>query len=507
MHRLVVALLAALDAVLAAVVGVAAALAPLALLWLFGGTFPWNALWPTAVSVWQLGHLVPLHIHLPAEYLAVAGIDQGAASFVISLAPLAFASFTAIFAARSGVRAARADAPATGPVAGILVFALLAAIVGLTGRNPVAAIHLWQGVLFPAAVYAVGVVLGALVAGWQEADPTGDRILDRARGHVDHARRGWDHAIDAIARGTGITVAGLVGLGAFAVALAVIFRAGSIIALFEAGHVDLLGAIVVTLGQLAYLPTLVVWGMSFVAGPGFAFGTDTTVSPAGTQLAVVPGIPLLGALPETTSAWLLVLVLLPVGLGAFAGWAARARLAEHEHAGAGLRAVVAAGIAVLSAGAAALLALAASGSLGPGRLAEVGPQPGPVAFAVGLEVLLGAGILLLSPARETFESADAEEDWEKRFELDAAAPAAPPSPRFDSLRSLNDPQGVDADENETAPIDPLPSSVSTPDDDETAPIEPLPEEPKKPKTPKPPPPAASRPDLGPNRPNPLPPID
>ena len=37
------------------------------------------------------------------------------------------------------------------------------------------------------------------------------------------------------------------------------------------------------------------------------------------------------------------------------------------------------------------------GSFGPGRLAAMGPTPGPVALAVGLEVLLGAGILLLSP--------------------------------------------------------------------------------------------------------------
>ena len=39
------------------------------------------------------------------------------------------------------------------------------------------------------------------------------------------------------------------------------------------------------------------------------------------------------------------------------------------------------------------------GRSGPGRLAEVGPQPGAVALAVGLEVLLGAAILLLSPRR------------------------------------------------------------------------------------------------------------
>jgi hypothetical protein len=486
MHRLVVALLAALDAALAAVVGVAAALAPLALLWLANGTLPWAALWPTAVSVWQLGHLVPLHIHLPADYVSLAGIDQGAASFIISLAPLAFASFTAIFAARSGVRAARADAAATGPIAGTLVFAAIAAVVGLTARNPIAAIHLWQGVLFPAAVYAVGVAGGALVAGWEHADPSGPGILDRARARVGAWRHGWDLALDATARGAAIALCGLIGVGALAVAVAVVVRGGNVIALFEAGHVDLVGAIVVTLAQLAYLPTLVVWGMAFVAGPGFALGVGTTVSPAGTQLGVVPGIPVLGALPETTSPFLLAVVLLPIGVGAFAGWAARARLADRDapasdvSAGYGLRAVISVGIALLSAAGAAVLSLAASGSLGPARLAETGPQPGPVALAVGVEVLIGAAILLLSPSQGIVPDHAAEEDWERRFAPDATPDDAPT-----------------ADEDATGPI------VSPPVAPTALPPGPAPEEPPAPSSP---PPTASRPDLGPNRPNPLPPV-
>jgi len=67
----------------------------------------------------------------------------------------------------------------------------------------------------------------------------------------------------------------------------------------------------------------------------------------------------------------------------------------------GARAVITLGIAIVSASAAAVLAVIASGSLGPGALAEVGPEPGPLALAVGFEVLVGAGILLLSPRRRS----------------------------------------------------------------------------------------------------------
>ncbi|MFC6326958.1 DUF6350 family protein, partial [Microbacterium koreense] len=61
------------------------------------------------------------------------------------------------------------------------------------------------------------------------------------------------------------------------------------------------------------------------------------------------------------------------------------------------RAVIALGITVIAGSAAAVLTLAASGALGPGLLAEVGPSVGQTALAVGLEVAVGAGILLLAP--------------------------------------------------------------------------------------------------------------
>ena len=65
--------------------------------------------------------------------------------------------------------------------------------------------------------------------------------------------------------------------------------------------------------------------------------------------------------------------------------------------GAGPRAAIALSIAALSAGIAALAAVLASGSIGPGRLAEAGPAVGSFALAVGIEVLIGAAILLLAP--------------------------------------------------------------------------------------------------------------
>lgn len=418
MHRVLVALLAAFDAALAVVVGVIVVLAPLTLLWVLGlgQSADWSALWPASATIWQFGHLVPLLIALPGEYLAATGIDPSATTFWLSLAPLAFTAFTAIFAARSGARASRADAWFTGVVAGGLVFAALTTLIALTSRNGVAAIHLWQAVAFPTLVFGLSAAAGALVTEWREA---GAGLVARLRDRVEATPHQWGEVPALAVRGTAAVLVGLLGAGALLVVVALVLRGGEVIALFESGHMDALGATVTTLAQLAYLPTLVVWAISFLAGPGFAIGTGTAVSPAGTQLGVVPGIPLLGVIPESVSSWLLLLALVPVALGAFAGWIVRSRLVSSsgDHSGVdpgdepgdsreqeggegepiAARLVLTLAIAALSAAGAALLAFLASGSLGPGRLADVGPQPGQVALTVGLEVLVGAGILLLSP--------------------------------------------------------------------------------------------------------------
>ena len=66
------------------------------------------------------------HPGRPVGRIAATGIDPSLASFTLSLAPLAFAAFTALFAARSGVRAAEAGAGITGWLSGSLVFAAIA---------------------------------------------------------------------------------------------------------------------------------------------------------------------------------------------------------------------------------------------------------------------------------------------------------------------------------------------------------------------------------------------
>ncbi|WP_431074049.1 cell division protein PerM [Microbacterium phyllosphaerae] len=410
MQRLLVALLAAFDAAIAAAVGLVVLLAPLTLLWTlaFGVTADWGALWPLTGTLWQFGHGVPLDVDVTADVLRATGIAPAAAAFTLSVTPLAFLLFTLLFAARSGARAARAGAWLLGALSGALTFGIIATGVALTSTLSAAQTALVPAILLPTAVYLVGAVCGAVRIAWEDGD---GGFLDRVHDVVD-SWGDWGPVPSAAVRGAAFALVGVTAVSALAVALMTLTRGGEVVALFQAARVDALGAGVITLGHLAYLPTIIVWAASWLAGPGFAVGVGTAVSPAGTQLGVVPGIPVLGLLPEATSMWMLIVILLPIGAGAFAGWAVRSRLVwEGTPLGTGPRAAIAGGIGVLTAVVAALAALVAGGSMGPGRLAEAGPAVLPFALALGGEVLLGAAILLLSPRHRDELAEERTDRW------------------------------------------------------------------------------------------------
>ncbi|WP_424707718.1 DUF6350 family protein [Microbacterium sp. SLBN-111] len=465
MHRLLVALLAALlaalDALLAAAVGIAVVLAPLTLMWVVAlGNADWSALWPSAAAVWHLGHLVPITVTLPDAYLAATGVDPSLATFTLSLAPLAFAGFTGLFAARSGIRAAEAGAALTGWLSGSLVFAAIAALVAFTSEAPLVSFETWQAILFPALIFAVPSLIGAFVGAWRVGDDEGP--VDRLRAARDRMPSAWAPVPSLVLRGVALTTLGLLAVGGLVVVAGLLARGTQIITLFQASNVDAVGATVLALGQLVYLPTLVLWAVAFAAGPGFALGTDTAVTPAATQVGAVPGIPILGIIPDTSSSWLLLLALLPVAVGALTGWILRSWMPEPAgHEPVAPRLTVAVAVAALTGGVGALIAVFASGAIGPGRLTETGPQPGPLALALGLEVLVGLAILLLSPRvpgrppvapRATPADAPRERETVPAFRDRPAEVLFAPAPVVEPPRADPAPVGLDTDADVQARI-------------------------------------------------------
>lgn len=109
--------------------------------------------------------------------------------------------------------------------------------------------------------------------------------------------------------------------GALMVLGAVVVNFGQVQELSGILSPGFVGGLLLLLVQGLYLINAVIWGMAYIAGPGFAVGTGTLVAPTGVQLGTVPSLPILGALPETgpTPAWVMAVIALPFAAGAVAG--------------------------------------------------------------------------------------------------------------------------------------------------------------------------------------------
>jgi hypothetical protein len=204
-------------------------------------------------------------------------------------------------------------------------------------------------------------------------------------------------ALVAGTRGAGMAVAGLLAVGAVLVLVSLGVhheRFSESLATLRAGA---LGVVMLVVACLLLLPTVLVWAVAWVAGPGFAVGVGTSVTPDGVIVGPLPVFPLTAALPGPSplAGWT-PLVVVAAGIGI--GWYLHTRHLQDRLWGS----AVSAAVAALGCGAATwLLAEASSGSVGPGRMAEVGPDPLLLAAQVTGQVGLGAIVLVLAARRDT----------------------------------------------------------------------------------------------------------
>jgi hypothetical protein len=120
------------------------------------------------------------------------------------------------------------------------------------------------------------------------------------------------------------------------------------------------------------VPNAALFSSSYLLGPGFTVGSHTLVTPTAVTLGPVPMFPLLAALPDDgpTPAWTPALLLLGplVAIAAVVLVQRRRPALRWDH---GLVRGLASG--VVSAILVGILAALAGGSVGPGRMAHVGP--------------------------------------------------------------------------------------------------------------------------------------
>ncbi|MGN6198630.1 cell division protein PerM [Humibacter sp.] len=470
MNRITVILLAALDAVIALGVGVAIPLVPLTVAWglQFDLSNDWLPFWHAGADIWLLGHGVDVTVTLNPVASAAFGLT-GTNVFTVSIAALGFALLTVFLGTRTGRRAWATPHPWTAAIAGIGTFAVLSALVTLSAHTLPAVPSLLQGSLLPAGVFAIGIGIGMIAGRLSEGPGTG--TTDASRGDSTASVRAesagrlpwpvdrWNpttRAVLAAALRGGVAASALV-VAVSAVLLAVLMAVnyGRIVGLYETLQPGVLGAIALTLAQLALLPNAVIWTASWIAGPGFAVGTGSSVDVAQTALGPLPSVPLFGALPQGDPGFGLIAIIVPVLCGVAAGFLTRQRLdrmptprgsgPSDSGWSAGRLSLVVLGTAVVSGAVLGLLAWWASGAIGPGRLQQAGPNPLFVAGAVAAEVLVGAAIGV-AVRREHVASTARLSVRERRISADPSPVAKPrPSrtaPAWDASRAVTGPIDV-----------------------------------------------------------------
>ena len=400
MNRLTTALLAALEALIVVAIGIGIALVPLTVLWATQVDLglDWLVFWRAAADAWLLGNGVDLHVQLGPAVVSALGMPAALEPFPVTIAFLGVALPAVVLGVRTGRRAAATPHRWVGVLSAISAYGLLATLVTLSAGTELVRPSVPQGMLLPTLVYASGVLVGSELG--SGARGIRERFADlpkTARAVVAGALRGGSAA-----------AAGVIGVSAVAVAVLTLVNFATIIGLYETLQSGVLGGIILTLAQLALIPNLVVWAAAWFVGPGIAVGVGTSLSPVGTALGAVPGLPILGALPHGTLEFGFVGLVVPVliGFGAARMTRRRSEGTDAPLQGAAERLVTGLSMGLVAGILLGLLAWWSAGAIGPGRLSTVGPDPFLVGALAAVEVGLAAGLGMLVGGRPAIVRAE-----------------------------------------------------------------------------------------------------
>lgn len=395
MNRSLTALFAALEAVLVVGVGIGIPLVPLTVLWAvqYGFAVDWVVFWRASADTWLVGHGVDMQVTLDSVLAASVGAPVETA-FPVSIAPLGFALLTVLLALRAGRRVGETRYRSLGALASLGTFALLSTVITLSALYPLARPSIAQGIVLPSLVFALGFGAGLLRTARAAGDDEGSSIRDWIAD--------WSPSVRALARtalqGGAAAVAGILAVSAVLAALLIAFGYGQVISLYEGLHAGVVGGIALTLGQLAFMPNLVIYTASWLVGPGFAIGSGSSVSPLSTVLGPVPSVPVLGALPTGDLAFGFLGIAVPLVIAFLAAALLRSRLVDELDVEYPLlwQVGTAVGMGVVAGVLLGVLAAVSGGAAGPGRLAGVGPDALAVGLFAALEVTVGAALGLLA---------------------------------------------------------------------------------------------------------------
>ena len=245
-------------------------------------------------------------------------------------------------------------------------YGVVAIIVCVLASVAGAAPSLGRAILVPALIAFVGGGLG-LGAGTGDLATLTDRLPDWVR---------------QVLYGALVAALSVVVVAAVTLAASLVVHYDEAATVLSRLHLSTADALAFALVLALFAPNFVLLTASYLVGPGFAVGTGTVVSPTAVQLGAVPALPVLAAVPAEGRApgWMLLFMALPVLCGAFGAVVAQRGQRVRAYDQVALRGAAVGFVAGLLV---TLVITLAGGSLGSGRLSEIG--------APVLEVLAVAG--------------------------------------------------------------------------------------------------------------------
>ena len=381
---------------------------------------------------WLVAHGTPLTLG------AVEGLPVDS-SGTVTLVPLGLTLIPFALAVVAGRRIGRACWRGQFLVpffAGMAAYAVFAAGVALVSRTEQVSVSLPSAAL--CSLVPVG--LGALVGGWSVSRSLAAVLGTDAASWLQRTSQysRWAGSyVWAVIRAGFLAAAAAVAGGALLLVVALAGNWGGIVTVYQDLGTGTAGDTALTALQFGFLPNMVLWALAWASGAGFSVGAGTLTSPFQTTLGPLPQFPALAALPAGDP-WAVApaVLALPVLAGLLAGWwfcregenhlddwmAIRLPLRWFTFLLSTLLTVVF--IAAVGSGTVAVLTWLSHGSLGIGRLTDIGPHAGEVFLWLGAELAAGAAVgYLVGPwlEREGYRS----HTWQESDD-DAAPPVDPP---------------------------------------------------------------------------------
>lgn len=387
--------IAALQALIILSSAVGLVLVPLTLAWLIEG----NGSVDWIVTLQVAGYAFLLSIGVPIQITTGEIVGIAFDSFAISFLPLGLTLVMALMIIRIGHRLSAASSLWPAWIGGAVTFGAASYGLSLVIANPAVTLGEWDP-LFRPMLFFGGLLFVASVSGKRFELVSGanqieapERIWVREKASNFTSNLHWTistSAAPALRIGTSVIVF-LLMASSILLMFALLIGWVEVLRLYQALSLSFLGGLMLTVGQLAILPNLIVFGLAWISGAGFSIGAGSYVSPLVSQLGPLPALPVFAALPTAGIDRGIVFAIVPVVAAMVATLLARKSTQKMRWEFAtsfSAAAVLSIFSAFISAVLALLLALLASGSLGPGRFVEVGINPLQLALVIFIEVLV-----------------------------------------------------------------------------------------------------------------------